>query len=679
MRKITLFIFAACIAGFYGCNRKPEEESGSNIAPEHRHAQMLLNNAFKYINPVHGLTDNPSGYPVEGWNQDPKQGLYLRSFTQLTAIGEWVELLANISAGQAKNPYLTQDHALADLTKVVNTLLKDQANSRVSAKGLLVNFLGFENDKRVGPLTSRVLKSSFLKTFGDEQGNSIWNALEEKEWIACQKDGVEAIVKRSNEYGNEYFDGPLKPYSDKNISDKIMSLLDERVVMIIFGDNVNLTASMAKAIGALLNPSIKDNKKVNELREKMERFIENQRDGYKHLYDEKNKCFVFGWNASNDSFVGWEIDDGSWVVGRMNYFINEFRGAWIFTVLRFDLPEAAIRNGSFKLKPYKMKDESELYVPAAWDGSSFQMLGLTLFMQEMKMQGWRTLLKNAVKVELDYSARHNLPGFLSESYSGNGNEYSGAVAIPEIAVTEESRITNAPSLYTLGVAYQIEPELIEKFLETNWAVISTLLTDHGPWEGYNTTTKSPVMFQTTAHTISLILGFIGTGNDNMKRYLVNSNLQDDLLRLGQAGQKVNFLSDAFKIFACSNVVKQLHVSRDDEKCIVRGKNVTGAQISIVAQEPATVNLSGQTLHLRYKSVYAIDNFVLQLISQDTEQAIKNEVFINFQATGDDEAHIEIPLPLTPALSEIHKLVLVPVEPDIPQSIDLTLKPPVQNR
>ena len=509
----------------------------AGVAAEHEHALALLENAFEYINPIHGLTDPASGYPVEGWNHDPKQGLYLRSFTQLTAIGEWVELQACIAAGQADNPYISRDDALANLERVVASLLADQSNPELSAKGLLSNFMGFEGERRVGPLAGRVRKSSFIEEFGDELGSNIWSNLEKVGWIVYEKDGIEASVIRSAEYGSEYFEDELETYEKQGHVNAIMKLLDTRVVNIIFGDNVNLTASVAKGIGALLHPSIQDDPKAIELRRDMERFIENQRDGYKHLYDEKEGSFVFGWNASEDRYTGWELDDGTWYVGRMTYLINEFRGGLIFAVLRYGLPEDAIKVDGFQIKPYRMQDGRELNVAAAWDGSAFQMLGLSLFMQEPDMPGWNLILKNALVIELDYSRRNNLPGFLSESYSGNDTEYSGAVAIPEIAVAQEPRITDAPSLYTLGVAYQIEPELIEKFLMDNWSVIKTLFTKHGPWEGYKTSKGEPIEFQTSAHTLSLILGLVGTGHENMKRYLKSKCLYDDLFDLKYSGIK----------------------------------------------------------------------------------------------------------------------------------------------
>jgi len=56
-------------------------------------------------------------------------------------------------------------------------------------------------------------------------------------------------------------------------------------------------------------------------------------------------------------------------------------------------------------------------------------------------------------LEIDYSLRHQLPGFLSESYTGEGARYTGDVGIPDIAVTTMPRITCSASLYSLGVAY----------------------------------------------------------------------------------------------------------------------------------------------------------------------------------------------------------------------------------
>lgn len=523
---LTFALVCLLMGGCGRPGRAPVRVTG--IVPEHRHAKLLVENAFRYTDQTHGLIDAASGYPVEGWNQDPEKGLYLRAFTQLTAIGEWIELLACIAAGQVDNPYRSRQAALHDLEYAVASLLSDQVDPALSAKGLLSNFIGFEGERRLGPLASRVERKAFEERFGVQQGSEVWNALAESGWIAPDKGGAEADVQRSATFGLEHFDGALKPYKDAGLAEPIMEILDTRIVNLIFGDNVNLTASVAKGIGALLEPAVRAKPGVARLRGRMEKFIERQREGYRYLYDEEAGSFAFGWNATEDLFTGWELDDGSWVVGRMNYLINEFRGGWTFVVLRFGFPDTAVLSAEARLHDYTLQDGRSVRVPVAWDGSAFQILGLSLFMQEMQHPVWSELLLNAVQAELDYSYRHGLPGFLSESYSGNKTEYTGAVGISELAVTKEPRITDAPSLYTLGVAYQIAPDAVEAFLAAHWAIIEQLLTDHGPWEGYKTSTGTPIRFQTCAHTLSLILGLVGTADANMARYLEAHGLLDNL-------------------------------------------------------------------------------------------------------------------------------------------------------
>ena len=171
----------------------------------------------------------------------------------------------------------------------------------------------------------------------------------------------------------------------------------------------------------------------------------------------------------------------------MDYFVNEFRGPLQFVVQRFGLPIDAVKNSGFKIKPYTLADGRDVYTLATWNGSAFESLGLSLFMQEMHLQAWREILENSVEIMLDFSRQHNLPGLLSEAYSGNGVEYTGNIGIPELALNDKPRITDAPSLYSLGPAYTIAPDSIERFLGENREQIEALFTDHGPWEGYNTT------------------------------------------------------------------------------------------------------------------------------------------------------------------------------------------------
>ena len=119
--RFTALRGVVAVVGVAGstAGRGVDAPSFPTVPPDHKHARALLENAMRYAAPATRMIDPVSGYPFEGWNQDPKQGLFLRSFTQLTAIGQWMELLANVVAGHADTPDLSREQALADLTRLV--------------------------------------------------------------------------------------------------------------------------------------------------------------------------------------------------------------------------------------------------------------------------------------------------------------------------------------------------------------------------------------------------------------------------------------------------------------------------------------------------------------------------------------------------------------------------------
>src|SRR5262249_55208094 len=161
-----------------------------------------------------------------GWNQEPKRGLFLRSFTQLTAIGQWMELLASIAAGEAGAPFLSRDRALAQLTQLVRTLRQDQHDPTLSIQGLLGNFLDLSTGRRLGPLASDVDKQKFVDAFGQDKGEAIWKALAARGWIVPRKNDREAAIQRLDHYGYEHFDGILARFADQTTRQKILSILD---------------------------------------------------------------------------------------------------------------------------------------------------------------------------------------------------------------------------------------------------------------------------------------------------------------------------------------------------------------------------------------------------------------------------------------------------------------------
>ncbi|MEI8205879.1 MAG: hypothetical protein WCG03_03285, partial [Kiritimatiellales bacterium] len=70
-------------------------------------------------------------------------------------------------------------------------------------------------------------------------------------------------------------------FAESNLCAKIMAVLGTRVVQIIFGDNANLTASVAKAFGALRHSTLRDDPLAAGLCEKLEQFIARQEEGYR--------------------------------------------------------------------------------------------------------------------------------------------------------------------------------------------------------------------------------------------------------------------------------------------------------------------------------------------------------------------------------------------------------------
>ena len=645
------------------------------VPQHHRHMQRLLNNAFSYVDPAHRIIDPVSGYPAEGWNQEPANGLFLREFTQLTAIGAWIELLANIAAGQADNPYLSRDAALDGLALAVATLRADQRNPNLAAKGLLSNFMGFDGAERRGPLLESIERRRFIDTFGKTDGQAIWSALLAKGWLQEEDNGRKGKVLRRAGYGALHFDGPLAPYADPARQAAIMGLLDQRVVTIIFGDNANLTAALARAIGALLQPEIRDVPQAVALRDAMERFIEAQKEGYAHLFDPQTGTFVFGWDETANRFIGWDDGRGNWVTGQMNYFINEFRGPLMFAVLRYGLPVAAIRNAGFKIKPYRQADGRDTYALAAWDGSAFQLLGLSLFMQESRNPAWRIALKTLVDIELDFSTRHGLPGLLSEAYSGKGTEYTGLIGIGELAVTDYPLDTQAPSLYSLGVAYGIAPEQVEGFLRAEWARISSLFTDHGPWEGWNTATDEVIPYQTTAHTLSLILGGINTAHANMRRYLDAKNLSGQLEALYAPGQRIDFLAAETRINPWTAHEDPIAFSRNAGAAGFASKITGSGGLAFVLPAGRAVSLSNGRLSLRFGSETEVEDAVLAFKRATDDDlpppAIPIEIFARLPKT--EAGTIEVVLPATPALQGISEVTLTFRSDEQPTAVDLAIR------
>jgi len=674
---VFLFVFVMWSGSVSGDLASPSPFSFPTLNPRHVCMRQVVENALGYIKPGQGLFDEVSGYPVEGWNEGDQSGLHLRGFTQLTSIGEWVELLGHIAAGYADQPYWTRMAALTQLDRVSRCLMQDQADPNLSDRGLLCNFIGFEKGRRLAPLASDAYKQDFVAVYGAEDGLAVWRAMEKCGWLRpWQNDEQGEIIRGSGfGYGQEGFRGALAPYSSHDDQIKIMTLLDRRVVQVVLGDNANLSASVAKTIGLLLRPEVKNDSLATRIRERLEAFLKAQQPGYQNLYDPRRGLFRFGWNATHKQFLGWGDGRGVWQVAYADYFVNEFRGPLQFVVVRFGFPDDPLRYQSFKIKSRVLTNGKEPFTLGVWEGSAFQSLGLSLFMSERSNRCWRVNLENAVRINLDYARAYGLPGFLSEAYSGHGNQYSGKIGVPDITVVWDARITNAPSIYTLGVAYSILPDEIESFLHDNWPEISALFTDHGPWEGTHVATMLPIRCQTAVHVMSLILGGLGAGDEAMTRYLQQQGLAGALNRLYPEGGKANLLAPETRTVSWSPDGSALELARGKQAFRLKGDNVRQAAVTWLFDKSAeALSLSGGELKIRYRNRGLALKAVISLERPETNgRTVSQEIFVRFRHTRWWARDLSVPLPATPGLLGIKKVTVLLGAEHETQKVDLSLQ------
>ena len=246
--------------------------------------------------------------------------------------------------------------------------------------------------------------------------------------------------------------------------------------------------------------------------------------------------------------------------------------------------------------------------------------------------------------------------------------------MPELAVSKRPRITDAPSLYTLGVAFKIEPEKIEGFLRDHWAIISTLLTDHGPWEGYNVRLKQPITVQTSAHTFALILGLLGSGAENIAEYGRYKGLRTRLLTFYRPGKPADLLHGATQIYAWANSPKGVNSSRQKDSFAVATGRVKRLGIAFVAQAEEGMDLSGELLKIRYRSDRAIDPLLITFkpaAAHPSPDWISKQIRTRFVQPGQHQ--IEVLLPATPGLNHVKEVVLTHDWPEAsePMNLDIT--------
>ena len=78
----------------------------------------------------------------------------------------------------------------------------------------------------------------------------------------------------------------------------------------------------------------------------------------------------------------------------------------------------------------------------------------------------------------------------------------------------------------------------------------------------------------SAHTLSLILGILGTGSDQMARYLDSRGLGGRLAEVFRPGEAADLLADDAQVFAWAPKGQEIRSTREGGTFHVKGEGVT---------------------------------------------------------------------------------------------------------
>ena len=410
------------------------------------------------------------------------------------------------------------------------------------------------------------------------------------------------------------------------------------------GDNVNLSASLGTAIGALLKESLSGNAAVQGIIQKISAFLDAQQEGYNFLYNSASGHFRHGWN-----FV-----DYKWLEEDQDYFGDEARSGILFVMFRYGFPDS-VYDLDVQMKDYTMSDGQTVYTVAPYDGSAFQMLWPTLTMPETLYPASYNMLQNFVNIALDFSAKNNLPGFLSACYVGPG-QYAGNVGIGEISANLSPRNEDVASLYTLGAAHMVEPLQIESFLENILTSYPGLVTSHGLWEGVDMVNHTVVQEQVSSNVDTFILGMAGTGPAEMIRYLETENLYTRFQSVFTNGGAIDLIGSSTASFTWGDGASTSQ--RSGSAYIMTSTAFTSNGTAFMQNG---VNLSGGQLTIKYNSTTPVGNGRIELKDKDVSNNFNINLSIEaipFENTSGAEREITVDLPITPALFNIDQVALV---------------------
>lgn len=185
-----------------------------------------------------------------------------------------------------------------------------------------------------------------------------------------------------------------------------------------------------------------------------------------------------------------------------------------------------------------------------------------------------------------------------------------------------------------------------------------------------------IPYQTTVHTLSLILGGIGSAQENMQRYLDHRNLLAALEDLYRPGDILDFLAAGNRIIPWSADQSRFDFVRGTDYCRYASLLTGIGGLAFLAPEDRAISLSNGRLVLRYRSEGqgADAQLSFKRARDDPLPAptIPVEIFTRFKATKEKEEEMEIVLPATPALRGIREVSLTFGGTGTPKAIALSI-------
>jgi hypothetical protein len=615
---------------------------------------------------------DPSGYPYEGvrWNEETGTIEPIRQYTQITAVGQAAEFLASIINGEIVLPLIPAREAANLLTLMIRALKRDQDDPWVSENGLLIPFIEFDREmnRMRPPLPYEVTPDGLPEKWGEKRA-VVWERLLERKWLVRKdSDSSAAIVNRSAPGFGVDLGLDLRGELDQ-----VNEILNRRVKNVVAGDIANLLASLVSTWEKLSKAKERFvheedvSRQITTIMEAIDRCIMAMRQGFIEDFLDRSTGML------RRGFLVYEADGQKHkeFFNAYHNFSDEFISGILLAKVIYGLPLSVVRNVSVALKAYVDRESRVLFTKVPFFGGAFAILWPTLYVPYAEFPSDRRLLSNFVHIAIDYAQVHGAqPGFLSECYGTAG--YVGKVGIPSIAYTGGVR-SDLVSLYPLGSAYALARHEVEGFLEANWAKVLEI----GFWDSYDLKEERVVRVATAAHTLSNILGGLGSGPSHVEGYLKAHGLYGDFLSLFEPGRvKVDISASPVEAKGTPSHESPVKVIKTEEGYRFISN---GSSTMTITFFPGEVSLSGTTLVLRYRTEADAVKGARIVLERSDQRALppgvgmQNEIFFSLRNTQDRIEEVRVPMPSTPALAGVDRVELwLYGLADQPQTLGLTI-------